>query len=178
MVRRDVRVHHGQHIFQRGLQRPKDRKQVSLYLLQSTAICLYVWNTNVFFSRQLISGTNVRWNTQELLHQLLSLLGYLLSSWKQSLSILIILSLLKFVLMRYSCVSGKITWRDAQHLVVWTSSYEALKENHGWQRNSQGFLYSTKFGFGLMNATAIVQAAEKWVNVPPKSICVIDSITR
>ncbi|KAG1681898.1 Neuroendocrine convertase 1 [Nymphon striatum] len=74
--------------------------------------------------------------------------------------------------------NGNITWRDAQHLAVWTSSYEAVKDNIGWNRNAQGFLYNTRFGFGLMNVISIVKAAKSWVNVPEKHICEIEPKTK
>lgn len=35
--------------------------------------------------------------------------------------------------------SRNLTWRDVQHLIVWTSEYEPLSSNPGWQVN--GYVY-------------------------------------
>ena len=59
-----------------------------------------------------------------------------------------------------------MTWRDVQHLIVYTSSPEPLSENAGWQTNGAGLRYNSRFGFGIMDAGAMVAAAEEWVNVP------------
>lgn len=31
--------------------------------------------------------------------------------------------------------SPNLTWRDVQHLIVWTSEYAPLSANPGWQEN-------------------------------------------
>ncbi|KAF7414457.1 hypothetical protein HZH68_002946 [Vespula germanica] len=64
-----------------------------------------------------------------------------------------------------------LTWRDIQHLIVWTSEYRSLNENPGWLKNAAGFWYNLHFGFGLMNAYALVNFARNWTNVPEKNIC-------
>ncbi|XP_043492378.1 neuroendocrine convertase 1-like [Polistes fuscatus] len=66
-----------------------------------------------------------------------------------------------------------LTWRDVQHLIVWTSEYNPLKENLGWSKNAAGFWYNLNFGFGLMNAYVLVNFASNWINVPEKKICEI-----
>ncbi|KAG9508976.1 Neuroendocrine convertase 1, partial [Fragariocoptes setiger] len=71
--------------------------------------------------------------------------------------------------------NNNITWRDAQHLVAWTSEYYPLKDNQGWKRNAAGLLYNARFGFGLMNAGALVEAARSWTNVPKRRICTFSS---
>nr|XP_031848985.1 neuroendocrine convertase 1-like [Nomia melanderi] len=68
-------------------------------------------------------------------------------------------------------VNKDLSWRDVQHLVVWTSEYSPLRENPGWFRNSAGFWFNSRFGFGLMNAFALVAASSNWTTVPEKSIC-------
>ncbi|UJR09147.1 hypothetical protein I4U23_013395 [Adineta vaga] len=68
----------------------------------------------------------------------------------------------------------EITWRDLQHLVAWTSEYAPLANNHGWTTNGAGFKINSRFGFGLLNAAALTEAALKWVTVPKKSICEIE----
>jgi len=60
-----------------------------------------------------------------------------------------------------------------QHLIVWTSEYLPLRDNLDWHQNSAGYRYSTRFGFGLMNAASYVHAAVNWTTVPQKSICYI-----
>lgn len=64
-----------------------------------------------------------------------------------------------------------LTWRDMQHIVVRTSRYEPLKNENGWFTNAVGRNISHKFGYGLMDAEAMVDLAEKWHPVPPQIIC-------
>lgn len=63
-----------------------------------------------------------------------------------------------------------LTWRDMQHLVVFTSRPDPLPEN-GWITNGIGRKVSHKFGYGLMDAGAMVTLAEQWVNVPLQHVC-------
>ncbi|CAG0899857.1 unnamed protein product [Darwinula stevensoni] len=65
----------------------------------------------------------------------------------------------------------ELTWRDMQHVVVWTADPLALERNAGWSVNAAGFPYSSRFGFGLLGAHRMVQAARRWAPVPPKSTC-------
>jgi proprotein convertase subtilisin/kexin type 1 len=58
-----------------------------------------------------------------------------------------------------------------QHLVAWTSQYTPLAQNPGWKKNGAGFQVNSKFGFGLLDAAALVKAAKDWKTVPPKRIC-------
>lgn len=71
--------------------------------------------------------------------------------------------------------SPNLTWRDVQHLVVWTSEYAPLEENEGWIMNAAGFWVNTRFGYGLMNAFSLVKAALNWTNVPEKYLCSIEA---
>lgn len=64
-----------------------------------------------------------------------------------------------------------LTWRDMQHLIVWTAEYSSLKDNEGWKKNGAGFWINSAFGFGLLNAAKMVEAARTWVQVPEKFIC-------
>ncbi|XP_052742405.1 neuroendocrine convertase 1 isoform X2 [Bicyclus anynana] len=68
-----------------------------------------------------------------------------------------------------------LTWRDVQHLIVWTSEYAPLSENPGWQINGIGLRFDLRFGFGLLNAEALVTAALNWTTVPEKQTCRIDA---
>ncbi|CAF1100081.1 unnamed protein product [Adineta ricciae] len=70
----------------------------------------------------------------------------------------------------------KLTWRDVQHLVAWTSEYAPLSHNPGWTTNGAGFKVNSRFGFGLLNAAALTEAAKDWVTVPKKSFCEIQPV--
>lgn len=71
--------------------------------------------------------------------------------------------------------SSNLTWRDVQHLVVHTSDFAPLTANRGWKRNGAGYLYNSRFGFGLLNAASLVRTALTWQLVPEKSVCIIGS---
>uniref|UniRef100_A0A672TP58 Neuroendocrine convertase 1 n=1 Tax=Strigops habroptila TaxID=2489341 RepID=A0A672TP58_STRHB len=68
-----------------------------------------------------------------------------------------------------------LTWRDMQHLVVWTSEYDPLAGNPGWKKNGAGLMVNSRFGFGLLNANALVDLADpkRWKGVPEKRECII-----
>ncbi|XP_040198430.1 neuroendocrine convertase 1 isoform X1 [Rana temporaria] len=68
-----------------------------------------------------------------------------------------------------------LTWRDMQHLVVWTSEYDPLANNPGWKKNGAGLMVNSRFGFGLLNAKALVDLADPkiWKTAPEKKICII-----
>lgn len=64
-----------------------------------------------------------------------------------------------------------LTWRDLQYLVVSTSRAGPLEKESGWIMNGIKRKVSHKFGYGLMDAGALVNLAEKWTTVPPQHIC-------
>ncbi|CAL9704229.1 unnamed protein product [Knipowitschia caucasica] len=68
-----------------------------------------------------------------------------------------------------------LTWRDLQHIVVWTSEFDPLSQNPGWKRNGAGLMVNSRFGFGLLNAKALVDLADPqtWTSVPEKKQCVV-----
>lgn len=70
----------------------------------------------------------------------------------------------------------KLTWRDVQHLTVWTAQPGPLMDNPGWKTNGVGFHYNSRFGFGLLDAHGMVTMALKWTNVPPQRICRVKSL--
>jgi hypothetical protein len=45
-----------------------------------------------------------------------------------------------------------LTWRDVQHLVVWSSTIDSVRNNPGWYTNGIGLPYNHRFGFGVMDA--------------------------
>ncbi|XP_022060039.1 proprotein convertase subtilisin/kexin type 6-like [Acanthochromis polyacanthus] len=64
-----------------------------------------------------------------------------------------------------------LTWRDVQHLLVKTSRPVHLKADD-WNTNAAGYRVSHLYGFGLVNAEAMVLEAAKWRTVPPQHICI------
>ncbi|KAF5300361.1 hypothetical protein FQR65_LT00981 [Abscondita terminalis] len=65
-----------------------------------------------------------------------------------------------------------LTWRDMQHIVVRTARPQHLVTSD-WQTNGVGRNVSHSFGYGLMDAYAMVQLARKWVTVPEQHKCEI-----
>ena len=73
---------------------------------------------------------------------------------------------LKFACLTAYC-SPTLTWRDVQYLLVYTSNPRPLMENKGkWYKNGAGLWVSNQFGFGAVDAEAIVRRARRWINVP------------
>jgi len=67
-------------------------------------------------------------------------------------------------------------WRDLKHLVAWTSEYVPLINNPGWKQNGAGFYVNERFGFGLLNAAALVDAANRslFKTVPEELVCLVE----
>ncbi|KRT80455.1 Peptidase [Oryctes borbonicus] len=65
-----------------------------------------------------------------------------------------------------------LTWRDMQHIVVRTARPQHLITSD-WKTNGVGRNVSHSFGYGLMDAYAMVQLARKWVTVPEQHKCEI-----
>ncbi|XP_054466040.1 proprotein convertase subtilisin/kexin type 6-like isoform X2 [Anoplopoma fimbria] len=64
-----------------------------------------------------------------------------------------------------------LTWRDVQHLLVKTSRPVHLKADD-WKTNAAGHRVSHLYGFGLVDAEALVVEASKWRTVPPQHTCI------
>ncbi|XP_076356681.1 furin-like protease 1, isoforms 1/1-X/2 isoform X3 [Tachypleus tridentatus] len=64
----------------------------------------------------------------------------------------------------------KLSWRDMQHIVVRTARMANLR-TPDWKINGVGRNVSHSFGFGLMDAAAMVKLARKWKPVPPQKTC-------
>ncbi|XP_069898770.1 proprotein convertase subtilisin/kexin type 6 [Dipodomys merriami] len=67
--------------------------------------------------------------------------------------------------------NSQLTWRDVQHLLVKTSRPAHLKAND-WKINGAGRKVSHLYGFGLVDADALVVEAKKWTAVPAQHTCV------
>lgn len=67
--------------------------------------------------------------------------------------------------------SPSLTWRDMQHLVLRTANPTPLLNNAGWSFNGVGRRVSNKFGYGLMDAGALVKLARTWTTVPEQHMC-------
>ncbi|NXS14913.1 FURIN protein, partial [Neodrepanis coruscans] len=69
--------------------------------------------------------------------------------------------------------NNNLTWRDMQHLVVQTSKPAHLNAND-WVTNGVGRKVSHSYGYGLLDAGAMVSLAKNWTTVGPQRKCVID----
>lgn len=63
--------------------------------------------------------------------------------------------------------NANLTWRDVQYLLVYTSNSDELS-NGEWTVNGRGLKVSHKFGFGAVDAEAMVTRARHWITVPPQ----------
>lgn len=64
--------------------------------------------------------------------------------------------------------SPDLTWRDMQHLCVRTA-IQVNPEDPDWQMTASGRNYNHKYGFGKLDAWAIVNAAKTWELVKPQT---------
>lgn len=68
----------------------------------------------------------------------------------------------------------ELTWRDIQHLTVLTSKRNSLydgKKRFEWKVNGVGLEYNHLFGYGVLDAGAIVSMAKDWKTVPSRYHC-------
>ncbi|HEY6565735.1 MAG TPA: S8 family serine peptidase, partial [Pirellulaceae bacterium] len=76
--------------------------------------------------------------------------------------------------------NSELTWRDVKHILVETSKPIdkdqllqpgdlALPPTTGWQKNLSGRFVNHQYGFGMIDATAAVNLATRWKNVPRES---------
>lgn len=61
--------------------------------------------------------------------------------------------------------SSALTWRDIQYLLIYTSNPTDLQEGD-FSTNGAGLQVGSKFGFGAVDAEAVVTRARFWINVP------------
>ncbi|XP_037581121.1 neuroendocrine convertase 2 [Dermacentor silvarum] len=68
----------------------------------------------------------------------------------------------------------ELTWRDIQHLTVLTSKRNSLydsKNRFHWKMNGVGLEFNHLFGFGVLDAGAMVALAKIWKTVPARFHC-------
>lgn len=71
-------------------------------------------------------------------------------------------------------LSPQLTWRDMQHLTVLTSKRNSLFDAKGrfhWTMNGVGLEFNHLFGFGVLDAGAMVALAKQWKTVPARYHC-------
>lgn len=68
----------------------------------------------------------------------------------------------------------ELSWRDIQHIIVETSRPANLSSSD-WQINGANRRVSHSFGYGMLDAAAMVDLAKTWVNVPNQRKCVVES---
>ena len=68
--------------------------------------------------------------------------------------------------------SPSLTWRDVQYLIVYTSSAMKLTAE-SWIVNGANLMVSPQFGFGVIDAEAMVNRARHWISVPPQVLITI-----
>jgi len=67
-----------------------------------------------------------------------------------------------------------LTWRDIQHLTVLTSKRNSLfdaKSRFHWTMNGVGLEFNHLFGFGVLDAGAMVALSKEWKTVPARYHC-------
>lgn len=72
-----------------------------------------------------------------------------------------------------------LTWRDIQHLSVLTSKRNSLydsKRRFNWNMNGVGLEFNHLFGYGVLDAGAMVALARIWKSVPPRFHCEAGSV--
>lgn len=69
--------------------------------------------------------------------------------------------------------SPNLSWRDVQYLVTYTSNPSPLKSSGDWSTNGAGLKFSHQFGFGALDAEAMVTRAGNWISVPAQRSCII-----
>ncbi|XP_077988684.1 proprotein convertase subtilisin/kexin type 5-like isoform X2 [Glandiceps talaboti] len=80
----------------------------------------------------------------------------------------------------------ELTWRDIQHIIVRTSrrsNLQIMRDNRPkrnkdvdddrWITNGAGYQVSHAYGFGLLDAGAMVKLAKGWKTAPKQHVCVL-----
>lgn len=77
------------------------------------------------------------------------------------------------IIISFYC-SPSLTWRDVQYIAVLAASSGSLEAND-WVMNGAGKKVSHHFGFGMMDASKMVDLASNWTNIPEQHICEVVS---
>ena len=78
-------------------------------------------------------------------------------------------------------VNPNLTWRDVQAILANTSSHDTSSSSSDkdgletWTINAAGYYHSYKYGFGLVNAEAAVNASEIWSLLGPERQILVES---
>lgn len=70
--------------------------------------------------------------------------------------------------------NNDLTWRDVQYITLMTARPEPIRDGQ-WITNALGRKVSLRYGYGLMDASEMVNLALKWTNVPEKHECILTS---
>ena len=70
--------------------------------------------------------------------------------------------------------NSELNWRDIQHIIVQTARPDNLSSSD-WQLNGANRRVSHSFGYGMMDANAMIDLAKKWVSVPSQRKCIIET---
>lgn len=68
-----------------------------------------------------------------------------------------------------------LTWRDVQAILASTAQPVDDENDETIQVNTAGFYHSNRYGFGIVDAAAAVEAAETWTNLLPESMFISES---
>ena len=75
-------------------------------------------------------------------------------------------------------LSPRLTWRDVQYLIVYTSDpTPLLSRTPDAFTNGAGLRVSHQFGFGAIDAEAMVTRARRWTNVPTQQQDMVSVLT-
>ncbi|KAK6182018.1 hypothetical protein SNE40_009787 [Patella caerulea] len=72
-----------------------------------------------------------------------------------------------------------LTWRDMQHLTVLTSKKNSLHDSnniHKWKLNGAHLEFNHLFGYGVLDAAAIVDLASNWRGLPERFHCTAGTV--
>lgn len=70
---------------------------------------------------------------------------------------------------------GKIKNKRNSNKLIYRCGGFSFQDNYEWQENAARLRFNVRFGFGLMDAEAMVRAAINWTKVPQKSICTVQA---
>ncbi|KAK7504916.1 hypothetical protein BaRGS_00003944, partial [Batillaria attramentaria] len=75
--------------------------------------------------------------------------------------------------------NNNLTWRDIQHLTVLTSKRNSLYDSNGvhkWQLNGARLEFNHLFGYGVLDAAAMVDLASQWKGLPERFHCTLGTV--